>query len=68
MVAIPKPTVQLPVMILAIKMVSVVAMVLHDRVFARLRFLPACPVPSICSVTMCSGFVKVMFFAGHDEG
>ncbi len=54
MLAIPKPIVQLPVRNLAIRIVSVVAMVLHVRVFVRLRFLPACPVPSICSVTMCS--------------
>ena len=55
----PKPIVQLPVMTLAIIMVSVVARVLHVKVFTRLRVLFACPVPGMCSV---------MYIARHHHG
>lgn len=57
--AMPKPIVQLPVMTLAIIMVSVVARVLHVKVFTRLRVLFACPVPGMCSV---------MYLAKHHHG
>ncbi len=53
--AMPKPTVQLPVMTLAIIMVSVVARVLHVKVFTRLRVLFACPVPGMCSAMNSAG-------------
>ncbi|GIT75450.1 MAG: hypothetical protein Ct9H300mP30_5120 [Methanobacteriota archaeon] len=47
-------------------MVSVVAIHLHVKVFTRLRFLFACPVPSMCSVTTCSAMLS--FSARNDKG
>jgi len=50
--AIPNPTVQLPVSNLAIRIVSVVATVLQVSVLTKLRVLFAWPVPGMCSAML----------------
>ena len=56
--AIPRPILKSPVRNHAIRMVSVVAIVLQVRVFTMLRVLFACPVPGMC----------VIGYAKPDEG